>query len=284
MRRRALLSSAAGLLSTGLAGCLDQSDSDPTTPGPSGPTTEQTTRSPTTSRTTQFDASLDVEPERHQNGVAVMGIDSVGVRESGHQYVFYRVAVTDGDPPERADFGFRYGGNVLSPGVDSGGQLWRAFNTDDRYAGDRGEGWLVFELPDVRDAERAAFTLGNEEWPVPDWIGARLSAPEPMLSVDWGLSDDQPEDAARLTFKVTNESDADTRFVAGLNAIEIRVAYRPVEAFAREVPAGETVSWTVTHDTGKQLTTAGEDDQTGRFQLDWVQGDSYLEVKAADAE
>ncbi|WP_336037769.1 hypothetical protein [Halobacterium yunchengense] len=287
MRRRALLGSAAGLLGAGLAGCLDQSSDGPTTE-PAGttarPAADTTTEPPTTERTSGFDASLDPTVDRHQHGVAVLGVDSVGVK-SGSQYVFYRVDVTDGDPPARTDLGFRYGGQVFGPGVQTGGgQLWRASETDTRYTSDRGEGWLVFELPPARSAGHAAFALGSEEWPAPDWLRERLAAPEPPTTVEWGLAADQPGDAARLSFSVTNEGDVDARFVAGLNGVGVGAAHRPVAAFHREVPVGETVSWTLEDADGDPFVASTGDEADAHYHLTWTRGEDDLYVERANGE
>ncbi|MFB6269750.1 MAG: hypothetical protein ABEH83_07390 [Halobacterium sp.] len=283
MRRRALLASGSALLGSALAGCVGESgDGDGTTDAATTTSTETTAATTQTVQTTQFDVTLDVAMERHQPGVAVMGIDSVGVSSAGKQYLFYRVTVTDGDPPARTDFGFRYGGQVYAPGVETAGMLWRAQETDDRYTADRGAGWLVFELPAQRPARHAAFALGSEEWPVSDAVRKRLSAPEPPLSVDWGLTDEQPADAVRLAFTVTNEGDLDTRFVAGLNGILIEAAHAPVTAFNREVPAGETVSWTHTHEGAGPYVASTEEASDKHYHLEWTQGEGDLYVARAE--
>ncbi|MXR22572.1 hypothetical protein GRX66_19075, partial [Halobacterium sp. PCN9] len=179
MRRRALLGSAAALVGSGLTGCLGGSDEpEPTTETATSSTattgtatTEYSGTTDDTPTTSQFDVELDVELERHQPGVLVMGVDSVGVRSDGRQYLSYRVDVTDGVPPERTDFGFRHGDRVVSPLYDlgSGATLYRMSETDDPYYSlGRGEGWLLFELRADRQSRHAAFALGSEEWPVGD--------------------------------------------------------------------------------------------------------------------
>lgn len=287
MRRRALLASGGALLGSAFAGCLgDSGDGTATTTGTTGSTgtTESHGTTDDTPTTSQFDVELDVELELHQPNVVVLGIDSLGLRPDGYQYLFYRVDVTGGVPPERTDFGFRYGGQVYSPGVDTSGTLWREERSDDRYTADRGEGWLVFELPAALDAEHAAFALGSEEWPVSDTTRERLSRSEPPLAVDWELTDEQPEDAARLEFSVTNEGEHDTRFVAALTGIVIEAASSPVAGFTREVPAGETVSWTYTHEGGDPFVPSTEAESDSHYHLDWTQGEEDLYVTRADGE
>lgn len=288
MRRRALLAVGGTLLGSALAGCLDESGASATTTATS---TETTSRTETTEyqnttadtpTTTQYDVDLEVELERHQPNVVVMGIDSIDLRPKGSQYLFYRVNVTDGIQPQRTDFGFRYGGMVYSPGVDTAGTLWRDDQSDDRYSAGRGEGWLVFELPAALDIEHAAFTLGSEEWPVDEATRQRLSTLEAPLTVDWGLTDEQPDDAARLEFSVTNEGDSDTRFVAALNGILIVGAHSPVTGLSREVPAGDTVSWTYTNDEDDPRVPTTEAESDSHYHLDWTQGESDLYVAHAD--
>lgn len=284
MRRRALLASGGALLGSALAGCIGESgDGTGTTKKPTSSTENTEAQSTTEDATTaQFDVELDVELERHQPNVVVLGIDSIGLRPKGYQYLFYRVTVTDGVAPARTDFGFRYGGRVYGPGVETGGTLWRDDRTDDRYTAERGEGWLVFELPAALDARHAAFALGSEEWPVDEATREQLSRSEPPLSVDWGLTDEQPTDAARLAFEVTNEGDNDTRFFAALNAIGITAAHAPVAAFDPEVPAGETVSWTHTHEHGEPVVPSTKEESDRHYHLDWTQGEADLYVERAE--
>lgn len=275
MRRRTLLASSATLLGAGLAGCLGDSGGGTTT---AAPTPEATTEAPTTERTTEattYDASVSASFERLQPNVVLLGIDSLGVRPKGHQYVFFRVDVTDGDPPERAAFGFRFDGERYPPGVDTGGMLWRDSEGDDRYTADRGDGWLVFELPETGDAGDAALVLGGDEWLVPEAVRERLEQPSPSLSLDWDVPEEQPAGESTLGFTVTNDTDRGTWFVGGVTGVGIRAAYAPVAGVVREVPAGETVSWEVTHDNGADSgdDSVGDGEADGEYQLSWAQGD-----------
>ncbi|MDH5019702.1 hypothetical protein [Halobacterium rubrum] len=287
MRRRALLAAGGSALGAAFAGCLAGSDDgNATTTGTTsrtGPAESQETTDDTPT-TTQFDVDLEVAMERHQPNVVLTAVDSVGLRPEGYQYLFYHVNVTRGVPPERIDFGFRYGGRVYAPGVDTAGTLRREEQRDDRYTAGRGEGWLVFELPADRAATHAALALGGEEWPVDETTRRRLSEPEPPLTVDWGLTEDQPENAARLTFTVTNEGDVDTRFVAALNGILVVGAHSPVAGFNREIPAGETVSWTYIHDGGDPYVASTESESDSHYNLEWSQGEDDLYVAHASGE
>lgn len=283
MRRRALLASGAGLLSAGFAGCLGDTDDAGTGSAPTQTTTDPTTDESTTEQTSVFDATVDASVDRIQPSVAFMGIDSVGVVGDGNQYVFYEVEVTDVDPPERSAFGFRYGGRVVSPGVEtgSGATLWRASESSDRYTADRGAGWLVFELPAEIAAEHAGLTLGSQEWPVAGAVRDRLENPAPELSLDWQVPEGQPAGTSTIGFEVTNDGDRDTRFVGGVNAVDIRVAYAPVAVENREIPAGETVAWEITHDNGREPgeESVGDGEPDGEYRLDWTQGERVQTVR-----
>lgn len=286
MRRRALLSTGAAAASAALAGCLD---AGPPTSNDSATTTHAGTDDDLARTTTDssLDVSLSVDFERVQSGVLVMGIDSVGVRANGSQYLFCHVGVTGGSPPARSEFGFRYGGDVFAPVLDvgSGASLYRDTEGDDpQYSSARGSGWLLFELPPERSAAHAAFVYGGREWPASEAIRQRLSRSEPELAVDWGLTDTQPEHSARLTFTVTNEGDADTRFVAALNGILVVGAHSPVTAFNREIPAGETVSWTYTHDGGDPYVASTAAESDSYYRLTWPRGEDELYVAHASGE
>jgi len=283
MRRRSLLASGAALLAPGLAGCLGDSADRETTES----TTESSTPSdspPTTDRTataTDAEFSLSASVERLQPGAVVVGIDSIYTVGDGSQYLYYRVEVADGDPPDRLDFGFRYGGDIYSPGVDTGGQLWRESETDDRYSAERGAGWLVFELPATRAARHAALTVGSREWPVGESVRERLAAPAPSLSLDWDVAAEQTPGETPMSFAVTNDGDRDARFVGALNEVNINVAYAPIEAFSRRIPAGETVSWEFVHDNGVADgdERVGDDETDGRYTLDWTGGRREQEIR-----
>ncbi|NIC00315.1 hypothetical protein [Halobacterium sp. R2-5] len=280
MRRRALLASSATLLGGGLAGCLG--DSGGGEPATGAPTTDSTTAEPTESTTSQttYDAGVSAAFERLQPNVVVLGVDSVGVRPDGSQYAFFHVAVADGDAPERSAFEFRFDGDSYPPGVDTSGTLWRDSEGDDRYTAARGAGWLVFELPETGDAGDAALALGGDEWSVAELVRERLEAPSPSLSLDWDAPEEQPAGTSTLGFTVTNDSERDTWFVGGVNAVEIRGAHAPVAGLAREIPARETVSWEITHENGKAPgdDSVGDGEPDGEYRLTWAQGEREQEV------
>jgi len=298
MRRRALLAAGGAALGSAFAGCLDTSDGGN---GGDGTTTDDG-RTPTstyagtdddlaeTTTDSAQDVSLSVDFQRVQPGILVMGVDSVGVQSDASQYLSVHVDVTDGEPPGRSQFGFRYGGDVFSPEFDlgSGALLYRAAQESDdpEYSTPRGSGWLLFELPNQRSAQHAAFVYGGREWPVDDWVRDRLEAPEPPLSLDWDAPAEQPAGESTLGFEVTNEGDVDSWFVGGLNEVDIRSAHSPVAGMLREVPAGETVSWEVTHDNGKSAgdEDVGDGEPDGEYVLHWTGGERRQEVSFVPPE
>jgi len=295
MRRRALLAAGGAALGSALAGCLDTGSSDATGTTDDSPVTTayagtddddvaETTTGP------GEDVSLSVDVERVQPGVLVMGEDSVGVQSNDAQYLSVHVDVTDGEPPGRSEFGFRYGGDVFSPVLNpgSGASLYRASeeNGDPQYSIARGSGWLVFELPKERAARHAAFVYGGAEWPVDDWVRNRLEAPAPALSLAWDAPAEQPAGESTLGFAVTNDGETDSWFVGGLNAVDIRAAYAPMAGLRREVPAGETVSWEVTHDNGKSADDkdVGDGEPDGEYVLFWTGGERRQAVSFVPPE
>ena len=290
MRRRALLAAGGAALGSAFAGCLDSSDDE--NGGGTSTSTYAGTDDDLAETTTDAaeDVSLSVDFERVQPGVLVMGVDSVGVQSDDSQYLSVHVDVTDGEPPGRSEFGFRYGGDVFSPVLSPGSSvfLYRASeeNGDPQYSIPRGSGWLVFELPSQRSAQHAAFVHGGEEWPADDWVRNRLEARAPELSLDWDAPAEQPAGESTLGFEVTNDSDRDTWFVGGLNAVNIRAAYSPVAGMLRSVPAGETVSWTVTHDNGKASDdpSVGDGEPDGEYVLFWTGGERRQEVSFVPPE
>jgi hypothetical protein len=264
MQRREFLA-LGGFGIAGLAGCLGSTGAntdDPTatptptdtaTPTDTDPTDTSTpteTETPTDT-TTVAGADLSVTVERVQPAVVELATpDSIDAfSDAETQYLYLWIEVTNGAPPARDDLTFRLGGNShgLRPAEQTFG-LWRAYHHDDeRYDAERGSGWVLFELPEVEDASDAALRWPGGEWQPGSSLRERLSSPAPTLSVEWSVPDtvsvgDQPT----IEFTVTNESDRPGRFVAGLNRTGGGIAYMPVAAIHKLIPAGETVSWSVT--------------------------------------
>lgn len=221
--------------------------------------------------------------DRLQPGVAIGRYDDVIV-EGGpdRQYLYLTVNVDADEPPGRPEFAFRFDGSTYRPEDpdEVEGYGLQRVNSDrsSPYHQERGEGWLLFALPEEGDAGDAALTVGDDEW-VPDGLPReRLEAPAPPLSLDWSVPErrtyDSDGDVATATitheFAVTNEGDHDGRFVAGLNRADF--VYTVVTAVNRRIPADETISWAVT-DTVRRIEESGGDDPEARYVLDWSGGE-----------
>jgi hypothetical protein len=271
MRRRAFLASTSALLGAGFAGCSAlSSESDPV----------RTTRGTTTRQpTTEQHVSLDVSVRRLQPALVSRSDSGPTVVGDGKQYLVYRVAVTDGDPPARLDFAFRLGGRTYSPGVSTADPLWVGLDEADRYTADSGAGWLVFELPDEWSAKHAAFGLGSREWPVDDGIRERLAAAPPSLDLAWeSVSEVTPGNTVH-EFDVTNESDRDTRFVGVMTASGLD-ANEPLAVFNRRLPAGSRHSFDVTvAGLPADSPAVGDGDSDVTYQLRWPGGTLEQDVR-----
>lgn len=283
MNRRALLQSTAAAIALAASGCSDRlaGDSDGSGTEPNG-----TTASPTESNDSGTTTTLAVQPERLQPGVVVLAIDSLGVVGDDLQFLYLSVEATAdgggsraGDPPERSDLAFRFDGETYAPGRSEAGndqvQLYRASGSDTgRYDAESGSGWVLFELPATGDASDAALTWETTVWEPSPALRSRLAKPSPSLSLDWSVPATPTPGETPMEFSVTNESDRDGRFVAGLDESGIRTARSPVEAFSRRVPAGETVRWETVHENGVTADSDAVDDgeSDGTYVLSWTGG------------
>ena len=292
MRRRHLLAlCGAGL--AGLAGCTS---GQPTEGNPSGTGTPDGGTDGPGGTTTTPDRStpaspLDASVLALQPAVVRLATpDSLGVSsEPDTQYLFLSVSVTAGEPPARSELVFRFDGDEYGPlGADGPEDLWRLYNDEgSRYDADRGEGWVCFPLPATGAPEGAGLTCADNVWvPSPD-IRARLAAESPPLSVSWSVPDSVEAGASpAVEVSVTNEGDRDGRFVGALNRSGPRVAYTPVAAASRLVPAGRTETWTPeTHTLGEPGEWSETDGPTaGTYYLHWPgnRRQRTLEVVPAD--
>jgi hypothetical protein len=284
MRRRRFLA-AAGLATVPLAGCPSRSEP---ADGTATPTASPTTTSPAP------ELSVAAELDSLQPAVVTLYVDSIDVdAEPGRQYLFLEVTVDAGDPPRREDLRVRFDGDRHDPAsVD---RLWRAYSEDDgRYDSERGEGWILFDLPASGDASGVA--LGDAstgaEWPITGQASTnfdgRLASPTPPLSVELagpaqvGLGT-QPT----VTLTVTNEGDRDGTFVGGLNRVGPAVPYAPVEAIRRVVPPGEPTTVEVTDEMRLEHPS---DDELGdgtpdvTYRLQWTGERRSQDVRLVEAD
>jgi len=289
--RRDLLA-AGGLGLAGLAGCLDTAGTDASTPSGTPTDTDTSTPSGTptgadTATPAGNGAALSVTVERLQPAVVeLMTPDSIGVSGGEDtQYLSLRLDVTDGDPPAREALTFRFDGEShgLVP-VDRQFGLWRQYNHgQDRYDADRGAGWALFELPATGDADDAALVWPGGEWRPDATLRDRLAAPAPPFAVEWSVPETVPVNAEpEIEFTVGNEGERDGCWVAALNRTGGGIAYMPVAAIRKPVPAGETVTWTVTDTYGVDAPSEaavgdGEPDMT--YKISRTDGRSERDVR-----
>lgn len=276
MNRRAVLASCA-LSLAGIAGCTRAG----------APTDESETASPTassqpttsTEQTTALDQeSVQVAFERLQPGVGVARHDDIVIRGgSGTQYLYLSVAVDAGDPPPRPEFAFRFGGSSYAPVDPNDVGEFRLARTasdayPDPYTRERGEGWLLFEIPATGDAVGAALTVWDREWTPENLPRDRVESPLPTLSTEWQAPatttyGSDGEATVELEFAVTNTGAHDGQFVAALNRSDF--VNTSVGLVTEEIPAGETVRWTVA-DTISYIDSLAGDSPEAEYTLQLV--------------
>jgi hypothetical protein len=244
-RRRFLAVCGAGLL----AGCLgesgDDTPDDTGKPGSSGGGPDDGTDPGTVGGPT-----LSVSVGKLQPALVAMSTpDSIGVYSGDRtQYLFLQLAVERGDPPARSELSFRFDGDEHDPLEADGPQdLWRLYDGEEsRYDADSGEGWVCFPLPATGAPEGAGLTWADNVWVPSPAVRDRLAAAAPPLSVEWAAPDTvEMGEAPTIEVSVTNEGDRAGRFVGALNRSGPRIAYIPVTAISRLIPAGATETWTL---------------------------------------
>lgn len=288
MKRRTFLATCGSAAAVAVAGCSgggDGSDGgetdDPTRTATNTPT--ETDRStPTETQTETPTGTVEPTPTYQpsvslgslQPGVLILRTDAIGVRDRAGQYLYLDVSIEEGDPPAKDEFAFQFGGDSYAPFTERTPVLWRDYNHDGAYSKDRGEGWLLFELPATGDAADAGLTwgFGNEEWRPDGTVRERLAAFPPEFSASVSVPEAVPEgEKPTVSITATNEGDVPGHFVAGLNRSGPRVAIRPVKAASFRVPAGESKTWEHTDDTVSYRSSEefgdGEADMTYRVNL-----------------
>jgi hypothetical protein len=234
-RRRYLALLGAGLAAT--AGCLSDGDGGATDTQPTDTTrqTTDTTVPPTTTHGTTRGPGTTEDP------VEGLSVSDVGVVKAGAYYAwpystevyapagkqFVVASVTMPDGRQAPGFSFRAAGETYQPGidgVDSPGWSGSTFagREGGLVAGDHeGSGFLAFTVPSPLEAENPRVRLDAEDraWSLPDAASKRLASPSPSFRLD---SFEAPDSVDRphtfdVSLTVTNTSDVDGRFVAGLH-------------------------------------------------------------------
>ena len=249
-RRRFLGGVVAGV--AGIAGCLDRSGSDP---GTSSKTPEPTVGTETTARPVADVTVRDVtvRPEV----MALDSPDSIGpYGERGDQFLVANVATED-DAPRNA-FALEAGGEAFEPTTSVGGtQIHQLFTEDGRADPYRnGEGRLLFRCPKPVDTDEGKLTWPGGEHALSESVAAELGRSPAAFEVE---AFDVPETVetgtpVSISLSVTNESDVDGTFVAGLNRAGGDVAHTPETPLFLDVAAGESATWEYEYPDGDYMT------------------------------
>lgn len=299
MKRRDVLA-LCGAAAAGLAGCTsnasddggdadtatDTIDADPTvTTTPTDTTTPDPTTEPDpTSSPEPEDSALSVSLDALQPGVVELtNPDSIGVSGRG-QSLFLDVEVVAGDAPAASEFAFVVGDTVHEP-VTELRRVYRQYNHQSAYDPVAGEGWILFELPEVGDYSNARLTWGNGEWRPEDSLVERLSNPFPDLDVSVSIPESVPRgEDPTIEATVTNEGDLPTRFVAGVNRQGAGFAYIPVDYVSLPVDPGATETWTVSDDLriSVQDGDVGDGSADMSYNVLWSDGSENGEVRITE--
>lgn len=268
-RRRYLAAVSLGL--AGLAGCLSESE----VPGGDTPEDPQTTHGGTDAPTTG-DGSTD-DPPTVAGDVAVTtpiarkavtyyswpGSTEI-LAPDGEQFVVATVeGPEDTDPPA---FTLEAGGDEFPAGVDVAARYDAAFAG--RTGGsvrqnDHASGYLAFRVPSPLDVDDARITRddGAPATPLPVDEVATLNRRAAEFELDrLALPDtvERPE-VVDVSLTVTNTSDVDGRFLAGLHWPTDGIADDDeTTVLDRDVPAGETTTFTLSLQTGHAVTETSD--------------------------
>lgn len=272
MRRRELLTLAAGTLATA-AGCLESGDG-------AGPTATQTTSETPTATDSEDSAVGDVTVDSLQPGIIEMGTpDSIGVFGDDRQFIFLHVNPGPGEAPDPSAFAFELDGSEYAP-VEKTQRIWRRYNEgeDAEYSPDLA-GWLLFDLPETADdASTARLTWPDGSWQPGDAIRERLASPTPSFDVSVDAPETVPVgESPSITLTVENTGSVPGRFLAAFNHAGPNIAYMPEAAFRPLLEAGESREWNVEPSLyNPEEISAGD---TTRLTFDWVGGKMNREVE-----
>ena len=287
MRRRRFIG-LCGIAAAGLAGCANPTDDAGDGNGSPTPGTEPTPTEPPADAPT-----LRAEHEWLQPALVTMNVDALSVDgESGRQYLYLGVAVEAGDAPARSALRLRFDGETYPPAAPD--RLYRTYPEDDgQYRAERGEGWVLFDLPATGDASDLALLdeSSGTEWPVTSQastnLDGRLAAPAPSLSLDVTVPETVTvEEQPTVSLTVMNEGDRDGTFVGGVNRQGPAIASTPIETVRGVVPPGESTTLEVTDTVGYSQVPAGatgdgEADMT--YHVEWSGGTRSGDVRLVES-
>lgn len=184
---------------------------------------------------------MAVVDERVQPGVVAMNSpDSVAVRSDGGQFLLVRVEVTDGPAPQHSDLSLHVAGERYGP------QRYRLLINEDLgvlYEFDKGNGWVVFPLPEHVEASEPKFAWPDGALSLSTRTRKRLETPSPSFDVTFEAPATVTEsDSPTLSLSVQNRGEVTGTCVLGLNRVGPRVAYTPVREITVDLDAGESAT------------------------------------------
>jgi hypothetical protein len=281
MERRTLLGTVASTLA-GFAGCIQNSGTTADTATPTDsptPTPTGTPESPTQTAT----ANVTVENVVLQRGyVTPTTPDSIGVRNGGRQYLVASVTV---DGPVAWDtFALRVDEELYSPVRPDrfyrtrwGGEEW--------YERGRSGGLVAFEIQDAPESGTVALRWPDGASELDGSIRERIDLPAPQFSASLALPETvEGIDAPPVDIEVTNEGDAERRFIGALNRSGPWIASAPLGRQSTMVAPGETVTITV----GDSWRDEYDDERIGdgeadvTYRLDYAGGDDDADIRITD--
>lgn len=287
MQRRAFLA-AGSLALAGLAGCMGGDGTG--TPGGSTTAPDDTATAPGEAETTPGDTttttagSLSASVMMLQPGLLKLNSpdSSTVIAEEGTQYLFLEVSAS-GSPPDRSDLALRFDGASHAP--QRVGASFPLFRTRNGTPYEGSSGWVLFELPESGDAGDAALTWPGGEWAVPEQTRRRLAEPLPTLTPTFDIPETLPTDREpTIEVEVTNEGSIPGTFVAAIDRSGPSVAHIPAAQIRTRVPAGETVTETISDSfygsPGGDVAGDGEADIT--YYLTWAGGSDRREVRLVE--
>lgn len=206
MKRRYFLTALP--LTACLAGCMNRSAREATTPETTTARKTTTAPEPATVRevTVQFRSSYRY----------VVNVDGIAVKPPRQdQFAFVSPPVSGAPPPSAFDL--MLGDELFSPATSSPGleNMSTTPGIDDVYTKDNRNGVLMFDIP-TTDVERAALLYDDTRYPLTDDARNRLArAPDFSLESVSVPDSVAPGEYIELSITVSNDGDAAGMYLAG---------------------------------------------------------------------
>lgn len=242
MRRRAFMGIAgSGLVA--LTGCLTPGTSEERESPPANKPTQTANLTPTVTTDADRAVSVTIQSLQLQYGlVTPSSPDSIGIDSSETAYLMASVRV-DG-ALSRDEFVLTMGDVGYTPTkID---RLYRTSWGEDQWDEEgRKEGLVSFEAPQpATDHLQLKWPGGSRT--ISESILSRLSEEPPPMSASLAVPNTHHStEAPAVPIEVTNEGETPGRFLGALNRVGPLIASAPVARLSGLVPAGETVSLSV---------------------------------------